>query len=115
MNVSVSRILLFVEADADRVAAALAAVAESRIRAVPTTRRDGSETLSYRVLVGGCRFEVVDGRASAPPVVEVAVDDPVAAGERLTAAGFTAPVATDKGQVCTSVGGISIRIRRAES
>lgn len=115
MTATVSRLLLFVETDADRVAAALAAIAETRVRAVPTTRHDGTETFAHRVLVGATRFEVVAGRAAAPPVIEVTVDDPIAAGERLTEAGFTAVAATDGTRVRTRVGGISIRVQRAEA
>lgn len=116
ITASVSRILIFVEDDADRVAAALAAIAETRVRAVPTTRRDGTETLSHRVLVGATRFEVVAGRgAAAPPVIEVTMDDPVAAGERLTAADFTAAAATDGSRVRARVGGITIHATRADA
>ncbi|CPR93836.1 hypothetical protein PP568_06700 [Mycobacteroides abscessus] len=113
--VTVSRILIFVESDADRVAAALAAIAETRVRAVPTTRSDGTETLSHRVLVGATRFELAEGRPAAPPVIELTTVDPIAAGERLTAAGFTAAAAMDGTRVRTRVAGISIHAARAEA
>lgn len=94
-NATVSRILLFTDADdMQPTVAAIAAAADAEPEWGEVTRSDGTTAPRARIDIDGTRIEVTEGRDAAPAVVELQVaDEKAAAAAAAKASGYTAKAA----------------------